>query len=158
MASRRRAGGSRRTTRWVRFTPAANTIAANTPELTTVIGASDTLVGATILRVVGSINWIGTTVDTAAAYFPALFVGPSTLDAADLDSAVDTGQDWLWWGPEGSRNPAYDGVDSFVEHPRWIDLRGRRKFSEGDALFFAENMTGTGGVSFTKLSILVLNP
>lgn len=149
--------GSRRTTRWIRFLPSANSITAATPEATA-FGLPDTTIGGTILRVVGSISWIGLTVDTAAAYFPALIVAPNTMDAADMDPAVNTDLDYLYWSPEGSRNPAYDGVDSFVEHPRMIDIRGRRKIREGDDLFFCENATGTNVTSFVKLSVLFLNP
>lgn len=155
MASRR---GSRRTTRWVRFNPAANTVVPGTPESASVIATDPLSTGATILRVVGSINWTGLTVDTAVAYFPGLLVAPSTMDAADMDGSVDLNLDWMYWGAEGSRQPAYDGVDSFVEHPRWIDLRGRRKLDEGESLFYNEAATGANVTSFVKLSVLVLNP
>jgi hypothetical protein len=156
MARNRR--GSRRTTRWVTFNPSANTITAGTPEVATVITAADAVVGATILRVVGSISWLGTTVDTATRYMCGLLVAPNLIDADDIDPDVNANLDWLYWAGEGSRNPAYDGVDSFVEHPRWIDVRGRRRISEGESLLFAENSIGTNVVSFVKLRLLVLNP
>lgn len=140
------------------FNPAANTITAGTAEATDVIAAADSVVGATVLRVVGSINWLGLTVDTATRYVSGLIVVPNLVDADDIDPDVSSNLDWLYWAGEGSRNPAYDGVDSFVEHPRWIDVRGRRKISEGEALKYCENSIGTNVTSFTKLRILVLNP
>jgi hypothetical protein len=157
--ARRSRPGSRRTTQWITFAPSANTITAGTAEQATVIGATGTRVGGTILRVVGSIAWHGLTVDTAAAYFVGLLVAPSTLAAADMDPAVETDLvDWMYWSGEGSRNPAYDGVDSFVEQRRHIDIRGRRKFREGDALLLGENSTGTNVTSYIKLRILMMNP
>lgn len=150
--------GSRRQTKWHTYAPVANTLAAATPEATDITSGLSNRTGMTILRVIGSIAWHGTTVDTAAAYFPGLLLGPNTLDAADMDPATDFDLDWLYWSAEGSRNPAYDGVDSFVEHHRWIDIKGRRKYREGDSLFFCENATGTGLVSYVKLRILLLLP
>lgn len=150
--------GSRRTTRWVTFNPAANTLTAGAGEVTDVIAAADGVIGATVIRVVGSITWLGTTVDTAARYVSGLIVVPTLTDADDIDPDVSSQLDWLYWAGEGSRNPAYDGVDSFVEHPRWIDIRGRRKISEGEALKYCETSIGTGAISFVKLRVLVLNP
>lgn len=156
MSPRRR--GSNRTTRWVTVFSAANTITAGTAEATAAIVADTELTGATILRIVGNINWLGLTVDTAVRYNFGIITGPSTLDPADMDPDVDTGLDWMYLSSMGSRSPAYDGVDSFVEHPRDIDLRGRRKFREGENLWFVENCVGANVTSFVKLRVLLLNP
>lgn len=151
--------GSKRTTRWLRFAPATNALVDGTAEQAAVLGPADTLVGATVLRVVGNIAFHGTTVDVAQRYVCGLLVGPSTLDAADTDPAVaGQGLDWLYWNAVGTNNPAYDGVDSFVG-VRWnLDLRGRRKFTEGDVMFYCETLTGSGGNSYANFSVLVLNP
>lgn len=159
MSPTRRRGSSSRTTRWVTFDPAANTITAGTAESATVVSTGGTLIGATVLRVLGSVTWLGLTVDTAAAYYMGLTVQPETMDALDMDpDAGADAVDWMFWMGEGSRNPAYDGVDSFVEHHRMIDIRGRRKFREGDALLIGENSAGTNVTSFIKLRVLLLNP
>lgn len=150
--------GTKRTTRWVRYSPGANALTAGAAELVQVIAAADTLVGSTVLRIVGNIAYHGTTVDTASLYTCGILVGPQSLDAADVDPAVVVANDWLYWNAIGTNNAAYDGVDSFAINRWFLDLRGRRKFAEGDALHFTEVSGGTGANSYVNLSVLLLNP
>lgn len=154
----RRSRGSKRTTRWVRFLPAVNALVDGTAEQTAIMTTGDTVVGATILRIVGNIMVHGTTVDVAQQYACGILVGPNSLDAADTDPAIITSLDWLYWNRIGTNNPAYDGVDSYAGTRWWVDLRGRRKISEGDTVFYCETLTGSGGNSYVNLSMLVLNP
>lgn len=157
MASRR-GSGSRRTTRWVRFNPAANALVNGTAEISTILSAGSAVVGATILRIVGNIAFHGTTVDTATRYSSGLIVAPNSMDAVDLDPESITDLDWMYWQVRGTNQAAYDGVDSFVLDRHMVDLRGRRKIAEGDTLFYAETMTGSGGNSYVSMSVLLLNP
>lgn len=157
MPSRSRRG-SRRTTRWVRFLPATNALVDGTSESVSMLTTSDTIVGSTILRIVGNINVHGTTVDVAQQYACGILVAPNSMDSIDMDPAVITSLDWLYWNRLGTNNPAYDGVDSFVGVRWWIDIRGRRKISEGDTVWYNEVLTGSGGNSYVNLSMLVLNP
>lgn len=153
-----RGRGSRRTTRWVTFDNAPNALVAGTPEQTTVVAASASVVGATILRVVGNIAFHGTTVDTATEYASGLIVTPSTMDTADQDPAVNVDLDWLYWQQRGTNQAAYDGVDSWVLDRHIVDVHGRRKIDEGESLFYCETMTGAGGNSYVNLRVLILNP
>lgn len=156
MASRR--SGSRRTTRWVTFDQAPNALVNGTPEIATIVAAGASVVGSTILRVVGNIGFHGTTVDTATEYASGLIVAPSTMDSVDMDPAINVDQDWLYWQQRGTNQAAYDGVDSFVLDRHMVDVRGRRKVDEGETLFYCETMTGAGGNSYVNLRVLVLNP
>lgn len=149
--------GSRRTTRWVRYRNTVNALTAGTAESSAIITSGDTLVGATILRIVGNIMFHSNTVDTAVNYTCGIVLGPNSLDAIDMDPAVITSMDWMYWSSKGSNNPAYDGVDSWVG-VRWdVDLMGRRKFTEGDTLWYASSMDVSGN-EYVNLSVLVLNP
>lgn len=140
------------------FDQAPNTLVSGTAEVASVISAAGTNVGATILRVVGNIAFHGTTVDTANEYASGLLVGPSTMDSVDMDPAINVDLDWLYWQQRGTNNAAYDGVDSYVLDRHMVDVRGRRRLSEGESLFYCETMTGTGGNSYVNLRILVMNP
>lgn len=159
-ANRGRSGSTsgRRQTRWIRSPTPGNSIAAATPEVGTLLTASAQDVGSTILRIVGNVSFAGRTVDTDSIYWFGILVAPSTMDAADMDPAVTTNLDWMYYQPRGWRQAAYDGVDSFVNQWFDLDLRGRRKLTEGDALFYIENATGQTMVSFVNLSVLVLMP
>lgn len=150
--------GSRRTTRWVQFPNQANALTSTTVESTAIIAAADTLVGSTVLRIVGNIAFHGTTVDTATRYACGILVAPNSMDSVDMDPATITALDWMYWAQLGTNAPAYDGVDSFVLERWWIDLRGRRKIDEGETLWYNEVMTGTGGNSYVNLRVLLLNP
>lgn len=151
-------GGSRRTTRWVTFDQAPNALTAGAAEQSAILTASASLVGSTVLRVVGNIAFHGTTVDTANEYASGLIVSPGTMDVADQDPAINVDLDWLYWQQRGTNNAAYDGVDSFVLDRHEVDVRGRRRISEGESLFYCETMTGTGGNSYVNLRVLLLNP
>lgn len=150
---------SRRQSVWSRHFQAGNSISAATPEVTELIASSSVdTVGSTVLRVVGNISYAARTVDTDVLYHVGLIVGPNSLDAADIDPAVNTGLDWLWLEQRGWRQPAYDGVDSFENFWIELDLRGRRKFAEGASLWLAQNATAVAVTSFVSLSVLRLLP
>lgn len=153
-----RRGSGRRTTRWLTFDQAPNALAAGTAEQSAIITGSASVVGATILRVVGNIAFHGTTVDTATEYACGLIVSPNSMDVIDQDPALNVDLDWLYWQQRGTNQAAYDGVDSFVLDRHMVDVRGRRRIDEGENLWFSETMTGAGGNSYVNLRILVLNP
>jgi len=157
MAKTRR-GTGRRTTRWVTFDQAPNALAAGTAEVATIVAATATTVGSTILRVVGNIGFHGTTVDTATEYASGLIVAPSTMDSVDMDPAINVDLDWLYWQQRGTNQAAYDGVDSYVLDRHMVDVSGRRRIDEGETLFYVETMTGAGGNSYVNLRVLILNP
>lgn len=157
MAKTRR-GTGRRTTRWVTFDQAPNALVAGTAEVATIVAATATTVGSTILRVVGNIAFHGTTVDTATEYASGLIVVPSTMDSVDMDPAINVDLDWLYWQQRGTNQAAYDGVDSYVLDRHMVDVSGRRRIDEGESLFYVETMTGAGGNSYVNLRVLILNP
>jgi len=156
--ARSRRGTGRRTTRWVTFDQAPNALVAGTAEVATIVAATATTVGSTILRVVGNIAFHGTTVDTATEYASGLIVVPSTMDSVDMDPAVNVDLDWLYWQQRGTNQAAYDGVDSYVLDRHMVDVSGRRRIDEGETLFYVETMTGAGGNSYVNLRVLILNP
>lgn len=153
-----RKGGSRRTTRWVTLDQAPNALTGGAAEQAVILSAASTIVGSTILRVVGNIAFHGTTIDTATEYASGLIVSPGTMDVADQDPAVNVDLDWLYWQQRGWSQGAYDGVDSWVTDRHMVDVRGRRRIAEGESLFYVETMTGAGGNSYVNLRILILNP
>lgn len=157
--TRRRGSSGKRTTRWVTLNnQVANALTNGTSEQTEIISAATSTTGSTILRIVGNINFHGTTVDTANVYTAGLIVSPFSMDSVDQDPAVQPTLDWMYWNAYGTNNAAYDGVDSYVLNHMAVDLRGRRKLDEGESLFFCETMSGTGGNSYVDLRVLVLNP
>lgn len=147
--------GRRRQTVWRTFDPSANTITAGTTEATQAFALQ---LGETIVRIHGTINWHGLTVDTASAYYVGIGLFPSTIDSDDLDPDAAPSLDWMFWMGDGSRNPAYDGVDSFVEQRHMIDVHGRRRADEGLVCFVSENCAGTNVVSYIKLRALIMLP
>lgn len=153
-----RRGTSKRTTRWQTYDPAPNALAAGTTEFGSVVTGSASTVGSTVLRVVGNIAFHGTTVDTANEYACGLLVAPNSMDAGDMDPAINVDLDWLYWQQRGTNNAAYDGVDSYVLDRHLVDVKGRRRIDEGENLYFCETMTGTGGNSYVNLRVLILNP
>lgn len=154
-----RRGSSRRTTRWTTLNnQVANALTTGTAEQTEIISAATGVTGSTILRIVGNINFHGTTVDTANVYTSGLIVSPFSMDSVDQDPATQPTLDWMYWSAFGTNNAAYDGVDSYVLNTRHVDIRGRRRLDEGESLFYCETMTGTGGNSYVDLRVLVLNP
>lgn len=110
------------------------------------------------MRILGHVNFVGGTISTDTRYHMGIIVAPSTMDALDMDPAVDTTLDWMYfldygWKQDGVAGPA----ELTMEHVM-VDLRGRRKFTEGDALFVVQNSTGANVTSFVSLNILVMNP
>lgn len=140
------------------FDQAPNALVAGTAEVATIVAATATTVGSTILRVVGNIAFHGTTVDTATEYASGLIVVPSTMDSVDMDPAINVDLDWLYWQQRGTNQAAYDGVDSYVLDRHMVDVSGRRRIDEGESLFYVETMTGAGGNSYVNLRVLILNP
>lgn len=157
MASRR---GSRRTTRWVTLDAAPNALVAATPEQTTIVAAAGQVVGSTVLRIVGNVMFHGTATNALATeYACGIIVSPSTMDTVDQDPAVNVDLDWLFWRQVGFNNAAFEAAaGSWMTFGFDVDVRGRRKISEGESLFYTETMTGQNGNSYVNLRCLVLNP
>lgn len=151
--------GSRRTTRWVTLDAAPNGLVAATPEQTAWIVASATTVGSTVLRIVGNVSFHGTASDALTTeYACGIIVSPNTMDTADQDPAVDVNLDWLYWRQVGFNNVQLNAAGSWENHMFDVDVRGRRKLSEGESLFYTETMTGQNGNSYVNLRALILNP
>lgn len=115
------------------------------------------MVGTTVLRIVGNVRWHGVTVDTDTFFGFAILVAPASIDAADTDPLV-IDLDWLYWHSDAAVQSAYDGVDSFVNFNFAFDVKGRRKISEGESLFFVMNSTGADVKAYPSLRTLVMNP
>lgn len=158
--ARGKGGGSRRTTRWVTLDSAPNGLVGGTPEQAAIQTASGTLVGSTVLRVVGNVQFHGTATNALTTeYACGIIVSPGTMDTADQDPAVNVDLDWLYWRQMGFLNVALEAAaSSWVTFGFDLDVRGRRKISEGESLFYVETMTGQNGNSYVNLRVLLLNP
>ena len=131
----RRSSGSRRTTRWITLDQAPNALVAGTPEFTTPLVAAGAIVGSTILRVVGNVQFHGTATNALATeYACGIIVAPGTMDTADTDPAVNVDLDWLYWRQVGFNNVAYEAAASSWKTMGFeLDVRGRRKLAEGES-------------------------
>lgn len=156
--SPRRGGSGRRTTRWVTFADAPNTLVDATPEQTAVLVGGSTIVGSTILRIVGNIQYAGNGAVGNLEYAVGLLVASNSIDSADTDPAVILEMDWLYWRQQGQIQTLVVGAGTFQTYGFDLDVKGRRKMDEGETLFLCETATGQGAVSFVNLRVLVLNP
>ena len=126
-------------------------IAVGTPRVNDLGAAVEAVIGeqleGALLHRVEIIGRWRPTVTGSSQLCTGFFRGPSTLDVADLDPAVDPGQNWLGWhatGTYGQRHlVATTPTLEFDEFRRTFRMRRKlRMRSFGDTLFFAEAVLG----------------
>lgn len=154
----RRGNVGKRTTRWITFADAPVTLVDGASQQRAILAAVSSIVGSTILRVVGNIQFAGNGAVGNLEYAVGLLVAPNSIDAADTDPATILDLDWLYWRQQGQIQTLVVGAGTFQTYGFDVNVKGRRKIDEGESLFYCEVATGQGAVSFANLRVLVLNP
>lgn len=146
-----------RGTLWLGSVAAANVVVGTTrlTDLGSLIetGLGQDIQGGKIWGVHGQMDLIGT-VGGAQNYSYGLFIGPNSLDAADVFPNSGVGDiNWWKWGTYLHRGQAHQltaGNEFDVHNLRFRSLGARRIRAHGETLWFAEEVAGqTQNVQWT---------